>query len=46
MALAKRPAESLPAQRFRMPGVTFFVVLDDGNNRVQFSVFTEKAISV
>jgi hypothetical protein len=29
-----------------MPGVTFFVVLDDGNNRVKFAVFTQKALPV
>jgi len=46
MALAKRPSEALPAQRFRMPGVTFFVVFNNGNNRMQFSVFTQKTLPV
>jgi hypothetical protein len=46
VALTQRPAKSHPPERFGMTGVTFFIVFNNRNNRVQFAVFTQKALPV
>jgi hypothetical protein len=46
VALTERPAEIFPPERFGMSGITFFVVFNNGKDRVQFAMLTKKALSV
>jgi len=46
MALPQGPAITDPAQGFRVPGITGFVIDEYGHHAMKFPVFTEKTLAI